>query len=494
MKRIIAFVAASSVFLSGIAALGGAVTGFGLGASSGSQTIAKPAFDPAGLYLVPSNGQSLSTGDYSGILIDAAINTHVVQIIDTANQYDGSAETTYYIDAAVTPLRAGKFVSIGGNVSPYPGNIGGEVHDIWMGRTLQWYATNDGGAPNMGFALSNVGQGGAAYSVVGVGGSGNATQSNLNEATVYTRLAVDAGYSAVYPLAQAIVHGEADEALALGDAGYPYEAKLTQWQAYYQAQYSAITGHTEPVPLVVSQQNSFPYPGQGSGWPVVAVEQWHWCLLNPTLCIMSGPKIAVDYSSSTDGVHLSYYGYEELGEKEAEAVWWWWTKGGWSPLWVTSCSIVGSVATCTLHVPVGPLVWDVADTSPHQVGAKYGDNGSAFGDAGTGWTAGKGWEAWTGGVGGTPVGISSVVLTTNPSGTNATATVTVNAVATIDHVSYAMTPDVASGGTGGFTGPTFGGRYQYCRCGNLLDSDPFVGPFSGHAQPNTLVAFQWPWP
>ena len=128
---------------------------------------------------------------------------------------------------------------------------------------------------------------------------------------------------------------------------------------------------------------------------------------------------------------------------------------------------VGAATTITItfNVPVGPLVFDVSQGTPHQSGALAV------------WAAGHGFEVST--VGGVPLTITSSTIVGNTVVLAMPATLAAGTV-----VGYAMTSDLTTGGafTGGF-------QSGAGRCGNLRDSDPYAG-ISGTPQPNWCCVFQ----
>ena len=83
-------------------------------------------------------------------------------------------------------------------------------------------------------------------------------------------------------------------------------------QSDYNADLQGITGQTEPVPLLVSQQESVP---SGMGMSAVStLAEWQVGLDHPGAVVCTGPKY--QYSYASDGVHLTADGYDRLGEKQ----------------------------------------------------------------------------------------------------------------------------------------------------------------------------------
>ena len=209
----------------------------------------------------------------------------------------------------------------------------------------------------------------------------------------------------------------------------------------YNTDLREITGQKEEIPLLLSQQNTFPLDETLS---LSTLAQLSAGLRFPGRIVCVGPKY--QYAYSGDKVHLDAAGYRRLGEKYAEVLdQIFRLQNTWTPLQPTSATRNGLVITVTFDVPNPPLAWDETLAPPHQ---------SAF----TAWAAGRGFEvADERG----PVRIASVRIRRNdviltlgaaPEGTPVT-------------VRYAMVQD----GQGAQGGNVLGRR------GQLRDSDPFVG-------------------
>lgn len=395
-------------------------------------------------YGIVSTGQSLSTGDFGTPPISTSVSGGNKQVHDSSGTYDvtlPNAGTLSLIDL-VAPVRADKYAGGGGDVSPYPVNIGGEDPSVAMANTL---------ASLLGthFVPAVVGQGGAAMSVIKKGGSGNAYAAGLYEMRVVNRL----GANGCHVSAVVLTHGEADAAVAVAT----YQAQIASMQSDYQTDLLAITGQAGSIPLIVSQQNAF--PSIGGGVNNSAQAQALAVLAAPSLILGGPPKYQYPYQG--DRAHLTAAGYRLLGEKYAQALYRYLTLGSWMPLIATGAVRASNVVTVTFHVPFGPMQFDGVSSPPHQSGTY------------SLWNAGKGFELWTGGYGGTPVGISSVAIVGS--------TVVITGAGACDTVAYAMTPDNATGGT-------FTGGFPDGRCGLLEDSDTFAG-LSGTVQTNRAWAF-----
>ena len=303
----------------------------------------------------------------------------------------------------------------------------------------------------------------SVHSAVGEDGQGmnfikkNPTQRGLNghsyeaamiETKAITRLAKAAGKT--YGVGAIIVtHGETDA------GNNSYESQLYQLWQDYNTDIPAITGQTQKIQMIVSQQHSY-----GDRSPST-LAQWKIGVDHPADIVCSGPKYQYPYF--TDGVHLTAVGYQELGEKYGEVYFERVILGkDWQPLQPTSVERSGKTITIHFHVTTLPLVWETSFQPPYQSV-----------DA---WKQGKGFEISTSA--GDRVAIASaeisgdkVIITcaTDP-GPNA-------------RVGYAT---IAEGARGRMMAP-FAGTFRW---GLLRDSDPFTGASSKKPQPNYCVAFE----
>jgi hypothetical protein len=421
-----------------------AINGLGLG-TAGTQ-----------IYGLIATGQSLATGDFGTPPISTTSDGSSIQLHDSSGIYDitNPEATTLSAIPLIAPIRADKYGSGGGDSNPYPTNIGGESPEVAASMTVH-------AKLHVQVAASNVGQGSSSYTVIMKGGTGNAYAASLFEAQAFSRLV--AGYR---PLAILLTHGESDALTS------DYLADLEQFANNYQQDLGAV--------MILSQQNSEPLvasggPGEPSNQPLSTLAQLAAFQAQPNNIIGCCTKYQYTY---VDDVHLINTNYQEYGEKLAEPIYNFFKTGGWNwkPLYETSVTRSGAVATVTMNVPFAPVVTDSTVTCPHGTGTTYGDGGSVFGAGHTGWTAGKGFECWSGGYGTTPIGINSISI----SGNQVTVNCSSNPASMT--ISYALTTDrtTIGDGTGGFPDG---------RCGCIHDSDTWAGPLSGVAQPNWLWAF-----
>jgi hypothetical protein len=295
---------------------------------------------------------------------------------------------------------------------------------------------------------------GALETATESGITGRAYAASMFEVAAITRLARESGNS--YGVgAIVLTHGETDA------GNTSYEADLVQLWTDYNQDIAALTGQTEAIPMIVSQQHAYGYTaGAASGASASTLAAWQVARNHPGDILCAGPKYQYPYLP--DGVHLEVWGYELLGEKYGqvyyESVI---RKQPWRPLEPVTVTRNGRVISVGFHVPVRPLAWDDGIILPHQ---------SAL----TEWAAGRGFELRNGN---SRLRIASVAIEADAVLVTAADDVPPGSV-----VGYAVTSDGV-----GVTG--LGHRW-----GQLKDSDPFVGAVTGAAQPNYAVAFELPVP
>jgi hypothetical protein len=225
----------------------------------------------------------------------------------------------------------------------------------------------------------------------------------------------------------------------------------------YNTDLRAITGQTQSIPMLVSQQNSV------NDRAASTLAQWQVGVDHPNDITCIGPKYQYPYAA--DGIHLITDGYELLGEKYAEVYYERAVVGhDWQPLQPTTVERSGPMITVHFHIPVPPLAWDDSFAPAHA--------------STPAWAAGKGFEV-SGPSG--AITISSVAILDDAVQITCAADVPAAGVT----VSYALIANAAVS-----TMP-FAGTMRW---GQLKDSDPFVGAFTMKPQPNYAVAFSLPVP
>jgi hypothetical protein len=225
------------------------------------------------------------------------------------------------------------------------------------------------------------------------------------------------------------VHGESDHIAANAN----YEADLVQWQSDYEKDVQAITGQTDPIPMLHTQMSS--WTKFNSPVSVIPIMQLAASVKSNGKIVMVGPKYHVEYVG--DGVHLTAKGYRQMGEDYAKVYRKVILEGKkWEPLRPISVTRVGAVITVKFVVPSPPLVLDTTlVTDPGKNGFEYFDTV-------------------------TPPAIQSVALT-GPD--TVTITLASEPIGTNRRLRYAYTGTVGAN-AGATTGPR----------GNLRDSDPTV--------------------
>jgi len=429
-----------------------------------SELVAEPGATPSAVRLlfgitgIVGTGQSLSVGAQATAFSGAATQPHFNNLklaLGGARvpPFDPNAPSLSLVPLVerIRPL-ATTFPSA------YPANLYGETPHAAMAAQVTTLARQAGAADYV-TAHTVVGESGQGMSVInktavevvnGATSTGRAYRATLFEVAAIRRLATARrqtyGVGAIV-----LTHGETDS----GNTGY--EAAMVRLWSDYNQDLRAITGQTEPIPMLTSQQHSFGFTaGQRTGASVSTLAEWRVGVNNPNNIICAGPKYQYPYAS--DNVHLVTRGYELLGEKYGEVYFQRVVLGNaWQPLQPISVARSGRVVTVRFHVPVPPLAWDTALPMPHQTAL-------------TQWRAGRGFELRNGN---TVLTISSVQIVGDAVQITAAANVPAGAT-----VGYAVTSD----------GTQLAGVSR--RWGKLIDSDRTVGVFTGQAQPNFAVAFE----
>jgi hypothetical protein len=315
----------------------------------------------------------------------------------------------------------------------YPNDVQGETPHTAMASTLSTLFAARGGMGDYVSVHSLVGWFGRCLKDINKEGGQRAYPASLNEARVWKQLAQAA--NTTFGVGGIILtHGECD-ASTVG-----YGSGLHQFWQDYNTDLKAITGQTQDVVLLATQQST-----QNSGASGSAVQLWQASLLNPSQIVCVGPKYQYQYGP--DLLHLPATGYVRMGEKYAEifdiVVN---QRLPWKPVQPTKITRAGAVITVAMDVPNPPLVWDAALAPPHQ-------------QMNQAWAAGKGFEVSD--QSNKPLTIASAAI----SGSNVVITLSNDPGTQKVHVGYALTQD---------GGGSLGGKVNGLR-GLLRDSDDFTG-------------------
>lgn len=391
----------------------------------------RPSFDWLAFV---GTGQSLSVGVASGAVISKDTNTPHRKLQyagpDACNPFDGRG--TFSLVPLVEPIRSG--LSCAALNGEYPANIQGETPHSAFAKQLSILLAQDGG-PDVPELHSVVGWSGRAIQFINKAGGYKGYPGSLSEGAQFKQAATAAGKTLGYG-AVLLTHGESDAANTM------YGQQVWQLAQDYEQDLQKLTGQSAGIPMLLSQQNTFP---TGPGRAPSTVAQWQVGVDHPGKVICTGPKYQYQYAA--DKIHLLSAGYVQLGQKYAQVFYEVGIRRGtWQPLQPLSAQRSGALITLKFHVPVPPLVFEESITSPHQT-------------ANTQWKDGRGFEVEdsTGPltlVAARIVQPDSVELQLDkaPTGTGLL-------------VRYAMTQEA----TGAHGGDDQGRR------GQLRDSDPFTG-------------------
>lgn len=396
---------------------------------------------------VLGTGQSLAVGQFGKPARATTQPYHNLKLwTGDASWPLDSANPSFKMVPLIEPI--GRLSS--GYPSAYPTNIAGETPHAAMANQVSWLYRQSFGKDYVG-VHGEFGENGQCLkflvkNATPVGVNGRAYAASLMETRAITRLARAEGKKYAV-LALIVTHGECD-------ANNPsYRAELYQLLSDYDTDISAITGQTQRLLMIVSQQNAIDDAAAST------LAAWKVGVEHPSDVVCSGPKYQYPYHAA-DSVHLETLGYELLGEKYGQVYFERVVMGrAWQPLQPLSVERAGALVTVHFHVPVPPLVWDTTFQPPHQGTAE--------------WQRGKGFEVRSASGRET---IQSVVIAGD-----AVQLTLANPDARDLRIGYALTSARVA-----MSSP-FAGTYRW---GLLRDSDPFRGQMTHQPQPNYALAFE----
>lgn len=340
-----------------------------------------------------------------------------------------------------------------GYPGPYPQNIYGETPHTAMGAqvTASFLAATSGIGDYV-TVHSVVGESGQAMRVIAKNAertrsTGYAYEASLFEARAIAELARSArrsfGIGAVV-----LTHGETDA------QNRRYADELLQLARDYDRDLRAITGQSEPIALLATQQSSCPTDTRAIAHSALALLTASARAPQSVVCV--GPKY--QYSYAPDGVHLDALGYDQLGEKYGQAyfesvV----RRRAWRPLAPRSTTRSGNVVEVEFEVPVPPLRWD---------------EGLPAVSARPEWVKGRGFELVAADV---PVVIEDVSLLHTGTGVRVRFAGQPGGSLVLRYALSALSHQLAK---------------RSFRAGALGDSDPFVGALTKLPQRNYAVMFE----
>ena len=313
---------------------------------------------------VIGTGQSLSVGVAAGTPIST------VQPFNNLKLQDDGPDPRYPLDGggdlSSVPLTERFRPPLPGwPDNQYPNNISGESPNAGMANEITHLWMDRSGTD---FVTIHSVVGWSGRCLVDIDKSNPNTRAypgGLSEARTFKRFADEAGKSFAYG-AVILTHGECD-------ASNPgYEAGLHQLWLDYNDDLKGITGQSQDIPLLISQQSTINVPSGGS-----AVAVWRLGVDYPGEAFCVGPKYQYQYAS--DNLHLEASGYRRLGEKYAEVFDQVVNQGVfWKPLQPSSAALTGSQIWVTFDVPNPPLNWDENISRPHQEVHTAWANGRGF--------------------------------------------------------------------------------------------------------------------
>lgn len=404
-----------------------------------------PSFDPSRIPQAASNlvgiigtGQSLSVGATSLPALSTTQRFGNVRLRDmgTLPLYDGNGDRLSLVPL-VEPIRP----EVAAAGSQYPTNLLGETPHSGMANELSNYALNRAMVA-FNSVHSVVGESGQPLSVIRRGGTGRAYAASLYEVRAINTLALGEG-KRYFVGAVILTHGESDTAnAAYGDG-------LLALANAYRMDIPMITRQREEIPMILSQQGSFP---GAAGRSISTQAQWRASVDNPGIILCSGPKYQYEYSP--DHIHLTATASRALGIKYAEVyarhVW---ANQPWRPLEPTAVQRMSDTTIrVDFYVPNPPMQWEESIPLPHTTSHPMAGAPPAQ------WARGRGFEVEQAG---RAITINDVMIV----GQSVMITTMTPLMPGDFTVRYAMTQDVP-----GYVAGTAWGRQ-----GQLRDSDTYVG-------------------
>ncbi len=260
------------------------------------------------------------------------------------------------------PLVEGDVVGAGGNAVMYVETMASAFANLVTKESLE---ADDPDIGRHDLLVSIHGVSGSEYA--GLRKGTKAYALGMKQVAAGKALAEQNGLSYVVR-AVTTVHGEADH---MG-RNARYEANVIGWQADYERDVQAITGQTEPVPLLQTQMSAWTALGQStSAIPLMQLAAHEHA---PGKVILVGPKYHLPY---IDGLHLTSEGYRHMGEDYAKVYKHVVLDGKtWEPLRPKLVERSGDTIEITFYVPSPPLVFDTKLVKdPGNYGFSYADDG-----------------------------------------------------------------------------------------------------------------------
>ena len=406
--------------------------------------------------------------DWSGVVgtgQSLAVGQMGTPVATTTQPYHNLKLTTGNLPWPIDPNNAALAISplvepIGRLSSAYPSswptNIAGETPHASMANEITALVRAADGGDYVG-VHGEVGENGQGIAFLRknatpVGVNGHAYQATLIETQAITRLARAMGKT--YGVAViTVTHGESDAGSA------SYESDLYKLLSDYQTDLPGITGQTQKIQMIVSQQNSVNDRSPST------LAEWKIGVDHPTDVVCSGPKYQYPYYAG-DHVHLVTDGLppawaKNTGRSTSSASSSDMTGGRWPP------PPSNAARAWLLSTSMSPWRrWP--GTQPSSCRTRRFPSGKRAKDSNCALPRDR-------------LAIASVEI----AGDAVQIVTAADLPPTGVMVGYALTGDATA-----MTTP-FVGTFRW---GLLRDSDPFVGTATKTAQPNYAVAFELPVP
>lgn len=340
------------------------------GAASSSTGMDPPRPPPYDWMFIVGTGQSLSVGAAAGGNVSETQPFGNLKLVDRGPdpKYPIDGGMPVYATAPLTePIRNGVAGSGPGyDDGQYPNNIGGETpHSAMANQISEMWKSRPSSLGDYVTAHAVVGWSGHPLVDIDKAGMKRAYPASLVEARAFKELAMKEGKT-FGAGAVILTHGESDA--GNGD----YGAGLATLWADYNTDLKAITGQSEDILLLVSQQSTIASGPGGSAVQVFEAGREH---AGKIVCV--GPKYAYEYAG--DLIHLPAGGYIRLGQKYGEVFDKIRNQGiDWKPLGPNMVTRNGATIVVAFDVPTPPLVWEENISPPHQSAHTAWRNGRGF--------------------------------------------------------------------------------------------------------------------
>jgi hypothetical protein len=337
--------------------------------------------------ILTGSGQSNSVGAdgfldstssaFNGYLDTTQSYTGNVKLLDSGSAplYDGTGDILSLVPL-VEPMKPVRSLP---NEPGYPGNIYGQSHASPIANEMS------AKMPGWRAAFGLFGESGAALARIKKGGTGNSWAKMLYEVNAIKTLLVASGKT--YTIgAHFFTHGEADW------ADVNYGTNLIQYAKDLQDDLLPISGQKEPIPMILSQQGTFPFDYYNDG--LISAQKQFEAARDSPLIYLAGPLYHRRYTTQQDvgsGVHRTAWDFRAEGIKYAQVAIAVACGIDWKPLQPNRIiQVDNNHIRVRFDVPSGPLRFDPNITQPQ----KFYNLNADPAPVPNPWASGRGFEVY----------------------------------------------------------------------------------------------------